>query len=195
MKEDSMQREFEKGFLVTVHAFIGVARDAQVNLSAFFKEMNLPTFEQELVPLISFPTKLVQASLRLRLEYVRKLKEPDVLMIDQTTEDLKLSIGLACTLKRQYEVFLAPDPGGKWMLPQSIGEDYDSTILDALLVFFKLMHWKLKSGAKGITFKETDVLESQWATYNDVSLTTTGGSRLVAEQLWWEHRQLVQIGI
>jgi mitogen-activated protein kinase kinase kinase len=194
MKEDSMQREFEKGFLVTVHAFIGVARDAQVNLSAFFKEMNLPTFEQELVPLISFPTKLVQASLRLRLEYVRKLKEPDVLMIDQTTEDLKLSIGLACTLKRQYEVFLAPDPGGKWMLPQSIGEDYDSTILDALLVFFKLMHWKLKSGAKGITFKETDVLESQWATYNDVSLTTTGGSRLVAEQLWWEHRQLVQIG-
>jgi mitogen-activated protein kinase kinase kinase len=184
LKEDSMQREFERGFLVTVHAFIGVARDAQVNLSAFFKEMNLPTFEQELVPLISFPTKLVQASLRLRLEYVRKLKEPDVLMIDQTTEDLKLSIGLACTLKRQYEAFLAPDPGGKWMLPQSIGEDYDSTILDALLVLFKLMHWKLKSGAKGITFKETDVLESQWATYNDVSLTTNGGSRLVAEQLW-----------
>ena len=186
LKEDSMQREFERGFLVTVHAFIGVARDAQVNLSAFFKEMNLPTFEQELVPLISFPTKLVQASLRLRLEYVRKLKEPDVLMIDQTTEDLKLSIGLACTLKRQYEAFLAPDPGGTWMLPQSIGEDYDSTILDALLVFFKLMHWKLKSGAKGIVFKETDVLESQWATYNDVSLTTNGGSRLVAEQLWWE---------
>lgn len=186
MKEDSLQREFERGFLVTVHAFIGVARDAQVNLSAFFKDMNLPTFEQELVPLISFPTKLIQASLRLRLEYVRKLKEPDVLMIDQTTEDLKRSIGLACTLKRQYEAFLAPDPGGKWTLPQSIGEDYDSTILDALLVFFKLMHWKLKSGAKGMTFKETDVLESQWATYNDVSLTTTGGSRLVAEQLWWE---------
>jgi mitogen-activated protein kinase kinase kinase len=71
------------------------------------------------------------------------------------------------------------------MLPQSIDEDYNSTILDALLVLFKLLHWKLKSGAKGITFKETDVLESQWATYNDVSLTTNGGSRLVAEQLWW----------
>ena len=192
MKEDSMQREFERGFLVIVHAFIGVARDAQVNLSAFFREMNLPTFEQELVPLISFPTKLIQASLRLRLEYVRKLKEPDVLMIDQTTEDLKLSIGLACTLKRQYEVFLAPDPGGKWTLPQCISEEYDSTILDGLLVFFKLIHWKLKSGAKGITFKETDVLESQWATYNDVSLTTTGGSRLVAEQLWWEHHYFIE---
>jgi mitogen-activated protein kinase kinase kinase len=183
MKEDSMQRTFEKGFLVTVHAFIGAARDAQVNLSALFKEMNLPTFEQELVPLISFPTKLVQASLRLRLSYVQKLKEPDVLMIDQMTEDLKLIVGLACTLKRQYEAFLSPDPEGKWSLPQCISEDYDSTILDALSAFFKLIHWKLKSGAKGIYFKETDVLESQWATYNDVSLTTTGGSCLVAEQL------------
>jgi mitogen-activated protein kinase kinase kinase len=184
LKEDSMQRTFERGFLVTVHAFIGVARDAQVNLSPLFKEMNLPTFENELVPLISFPTKLAQAGLRLRLAYVQKLKEPDVLIIDQITEDLKISIGLACTLKRQYEAFLAPDPGGKWTLPQCISEDYDSTILDALSIFFKLIHWKLKSGAKGIYFKETDVLEAQWATFNDVSLTTAGGSCLVAEQLW-----------
>nr|UPW42859.1 MAP kinase kinase kinase wis4 [Hypsizygus marmoreus] len=183
LKEESMQRTFEKGFLVIVHAFIGAARDAQVNLSALFKEMNLPTFENELVPLISFPTKFAQAGLRLRLAYVQKLKEPDVLIIDQMTEDLKLSIGLACTLKRQYEAFLAPDPGGKWTLPQCISEDYDSTILDALSIFFRLIHWKLKSGAKGIYFKETDVLEAQWATFNDVSLTTAGGSCLVAEQL------------
>ncbi|KAG5651225.1 hypothetical protein H0H81_009420 [Sphagnurus paluster] len=183
LKEESMQRTFEKGFLVTVHAFIGMARDAQVNLSAHFKEMNLPTFETDLVPLISFPTKLAQAGLRLRLAYVQKLKEPDVLIIDQMTEDIKLSIGLACTLKRQYEAFLTPDPGGNWSLPQCISEDYDSTILEALSVFFRLIHWKLKSGAKGIYFKETDVLEAQWATFNDVSLTTAGGSCLVAEQL------------
>ncbi|GLB36493.1 putative serine/Threonine protein kinases, catalytic domain [Lyophyllum shimeji] len=183
LKEESMQRTFEKGFLVTVHAFIGVARDAQVNLSVLFKEMNLPTFENALVPLISFPTKLAQAALRVRLAYVQKLKEPDVLIIDQMIEDLKLGIGLACTLKRQYEAFLAPDPGGNWSLPQCIGEDYDSTILDALSVFFRLLHWKLKSGAKAIYFKETDVLEAQWATFNDVSLTTSGGSCLVAEQL------------
>jgi mitogen-activated protein kinase kinase kinase len=100
------------------------------------------------------------------------------------SEDLKLSIGLACTLKRQYETILAPDPGGNWNLPQCINEDYDSTILEALISFFKLIHWKLKSGAKGIYFKETDVLEAQWATFNDVSLTAAGGSCLVAEQLW-----------
>lgn len=182
LKEESMQRTFEKGFLVTVHSFLGSVRDAQVNLSPLFREMNLPTFENQLVPLISFPTKLAQAGLRLRLDYVQKLKDPDMLIIDQMTEDLKLSIGLACTLKRQYEAFLAPDPGGNWNLPQCISEDYDLTILEALTNLFKLIHWKLKSGAKGVYFKETDVLEAQWATFNDVSLTA-GGSSLVAEQL------------
>ncbi|KAG6335627.1 hypothetical protein ID866_3463 [Astraeus odoratus] len=182
LKEDSLQKTFEKGFLTTVYAFIGAARDAQVNLSPLFAEMNLPTFESELVPLISFPTKLAQACLRVRLDYVQKLKDPEVLIIDQVTEDVKISLGLACTLKRQYETFLAPDPG-KWNLPRCISDDYDSTILEALTCLFKLIHWKLKSGVKGIYFKETDVIESQWAMFNDVSITVAGGSSLVAEQV------------
>lgn len=185
LKEESMQRTFEKGFLVTVHAFIDSVRKAQVRLAKLFKEMNLPTFENDLVPLISFPTRLAQASLRFRLDYVEKLKDPDVLIIDQITDDLKISIGLACTLKRQYEAFLNPDPSGNWLIPNCISDDYDATILEALSAFFKLMHWKLKSGSKGIYFKETDILEAQWATFNDVSLSTAGGSRLVAEQMWY----------
>ncbi|KAJ8520569.1 hypothetical protein ONZ45_g2639 [Pleurotus djamor] len=183
LKEEIMQRIFEKGFLTTVHAFIGAARDAQVNLADLFKQMGLPTFETELVPLISFPTKLAQAALRVRLEYIQKVKDPEILIIDQMIEDLKLGIGVACTMKRQYEAFLAPDPLGRWKLPQCISEDYEETILEALHWFFKLIHWKLKSGTKAIYFKETDVLESQWATFNDVSLTTVHGSRVVAEQL------------
>jgi mitogen-activated protein kinase kinase kinase len=184
LKEESMQRIFERGFLVTVHAFIDSVRKAQVRLAKHFKEMNLPAFENDLVPLISFPTKLAQASLRYRLDYVNKLNDPDVLIIDQMTDDLKISIGLACTLKRQYEAFLNPDPSGSWSIPNCISDDYDATILEALSAFFKLMHWKLKSGSRAIYFKETDILEAQWATFNDVSLSTAGGSRLVAEQMW-----------
>ncbi|KAF9229605.1 kinase [Gyrodon lividus] len=183
LKEDYIQKTFEKGFLTTVHAFIGTARDAQVNLSLLFDEMNLPTFENELVPLISFPTKLAQACLRVRLDYVQKLRDPEVLILDQVTEDVKISLGLACTLKRQYEAFLAPDPGGKWNLPRCMSEDYDTTILEALSIFFRLIHWKLKGNVKGIYFKETDVIESQWTTLNDVSMTVVGGSSLVAEQV------------
>ncbi|KAG7099580.1 hypothetical protein E1B28_001410 [Marasmius oreades] len=183
LKEESLQRMFEKGSLVTSYAFVAAARDAQVNFAPLIEEMNLPNFEKELVPLISFPTKLAQACLHLRLAYVQKIKEPELLILDQMIDDMKISIGLACTLKRQYEAFLAPGPNGRWNLPQCISEDYDSSILGSMLTFFRLIHWKLKGGAKGIYFKETDVLEAQWATMNDVSLTVSGGSRLVAEQI------------
>ncbi|KAJ7462795.1 hypothetical protein B0H11DRAFT_2241295 [Mycena galericulata] len=183
LKEETMQRMFERRFLVTVHAFIVAARNSQLDLASLFKQMNLPTFEHELVPLISFPTQLSQAGLRLRLEYVKNLQDPEVIIIDQMTEDLKISIGLACLMKRQYEAFLEPDPDGNWNLPRCISEDYDATILDSMQMFFKLIHWKLKSGAKGIYFKETDVLEAQWDTFNDVSLTVSRGSCLIGEEL------------
>ncbi|KAI9068034.1 kinase [Trametes sanguinea] len=183
LKEEGVQRQFEKGSMTTIHALVGTTRDAHVNLAPMFGKMNLPSFEQELVPLVSFLTNLAQAVLRVRLAYAQKLKNPDVLIIDQMTDDLKVKIGFACTLKRQYEAFLVPDPGGNWKLPPCISADYDSTILEALTFFFKLIHWKLKSGTKGIYFKETDVIEAQWATFSDVSLTIPGGASLVAEQL------------
>ncbi|KAI0308046.1 kinase [Multifurca ochricompacta] len=134
-------------------------------------------------PLDLLPTQLALASLRVRLDYAQKLKEPAVIIIDQMTEDLKLNIGIACTLKRQYEAFLSPDPGGNWNLPPCISDNYDTVVLDALSFFFKLIHWKLKSGAKDIYFKETDLIESQWPTLNDVALTVPGGASMVAEQL------------
>ena len=61
--------------------------------------MNLPTFENELLLLISFPTKLIQACLHLQLTYVQKIKELDMLILNQMIDDLKLGISLACTLK------------------------------------------------------------------------------------------------
>jgi mitogen-activated protein kinase kinase kinase len=184
MKEETIQRTFEKGFLTTVHALIASARDTSVNHAEMFKQLNLPTFENELVQLISFPTSLVYACLRLRLDYANKVTDPDVIVVDQMLEDFRLTIGLACTLKRQYEAFLLPDPDGNWNLPSCISEDYDTVVLEALSVFFRLINWKLKSGSKDIYFRETDVLEAQWATFNDVSLVIPGGATLVAEQIW-----------
>lgn len=184
LKEESIQRQFEKGSMTTIHALVDTTRDAHVNQAQMFQTMNLPSFEQELVPLVSFLTNLARAVLRVRLDYAQKLKNPDILIIDQMTDDLKVKIGFACTLKRQYEAFLVPDPGGNWKLPPCISADYDAVILEALTFFFKLVHWKLKSGTKGFYFKETDVIEAQWATFSDVSLSIPGGASLVAEQLW-----------
>lgn len=183
-KEETLQRTFEKGFLTTVHAIIASARDTQVNLADMFRLLNLPTFEDDLIQLISFPTRLVHASIRVRLDYASRVKDPDILIIDQMLEDLRLSIGLACTLKRQYEAFLLPDPGGNWNLPNCMSDDYDKAVLDALNEFFRFINYKLKSGSKDIYFRETEVLEAQWATFNDVSLSISGGASLVAEQVW-----------
>jgi len=185
LKEENVQRQFEKGSMTTIHSLVGAARDTQVNLWRLFTEMNLPTFETVLVPLVSFATNLSHHMLRVRLEYARKLKDPEVLIIDQMLEDIKVKIGFACTLKRQYDAFLAPDCNGNWNLPPCIILDYDRIILEALVFFFKLIHWKLKSGVKGIYFKETDIIESHWATFQDVSLTIAGGSAVVAEELWY----------
>ncbi|KAH9004199.1 kinase [Lactarius hatsudake] len=171
MKEESIQMTFAKGFMTTVHSLIGASRDAQVNLAHLLRQMNLPSFERELrAYAFGWTTH-------------RKLKEPAIIIIDQMIDDLKLNIGIACTLKRQYEAFLSPDPGGNWNLPPCISDNYDSVVLEALSFFFKLIHWKLKSGAKDIYFKETDLIESQWPTFNDVALTVPGGASVVAEQL------------
>ncbi|KAL5535244.1 SSK2 [Sanghuangporus sanghuang] len=183
LKEETIQRTFEKGSLTTVHALIASARDTQVNLAPMFQLLNLPTFEEELVQLISFPTRLAHALLRSRLDYARRVTDPDVLIIDQMLDDFRLAIGLACTLKRQYEAFLLPDPGGNWNLPSCITQEYDETLLETLKMFFKFIHWKLKSGTKDIYFRETEVLEAQWATFNDVSMVVEGGTTLVAEQI------------
>ncbi|KAF8272970.1 kinase [Lactarius quietus] len=80
-------------------------------------------------------------------------------------------IGASRDAQRQYEAFLSPDPGGNWNLPPCISDNYDSVVLDAL------------KRPKDIYFKETDLIESQWPTLNDVALTVPGGASVVAEQL------------
>ncbi|KAH9982719.1 hypothetical protein BGW80DRAFT_1434015 [Lactifluus volemus] len=161
MKEESIQMTFAKGFMTTVHSLIGASRDAQVNLAPLLKKMNLPSFERELFTV--------------RLDYAKKVKEPAVIIIDQMTDDLKLNIGIAC--------LPFPRPRRQLELPPCISDNYDAVVLEALSFFFKLIHWKLKSGAKDIYFKETDLIESQWPTFNDVALTVPGGASVVAEQL------------
>lgn len=185
LKEETMLRTFEKGALWTIHNFLATLRSSQIDLYDQFKEMKLPTFEHELLPLLGFPTKLVQGALEVRIQYATRLgSKPDNIIIDQTLEDLKVSIGLACTLKRQYEEFLNPDSEGKWRVPPCLSEDYDRTILEGLRCLFNVISAKLRHGRKAIYFKETDLLESYWATFDDVSLTVDGGSRVVAELLW-----------
>ncbi|KIJ45709.1 hypothetical protein M422DRAFT_207069 [Sphaerobolus stellatus SS14] len=183
LKEVSLHQAFERGSLTTIHTLIRQARITLITHAPMFRKMNLPGFEKELVQIASFPSRLMEACINVRLEYAGKVKEPEIIIIDQLLEDFKVSIGLACTVKKEYQWLLAPVPESNWNLPQCIPVTYDDAILNALRFFFKVIHWKLKSGTKGIYFKETDVLEAQTPVFTAVSAVTDEGSFLVAEQL------------
>ncbi|KDQ20448.1 hypothetical protein BOTBODRAFT_307461 [Botryobasidium botryosum FD-172 SS1] len=181
--KDSLQGTFEKGGLAKIHAPVRSAKLLLILYGDRFDELNLPKFEDELVLLISFPTRLMEALLRVRLEYALKLKEPNLLTIDQMLDDFRTSIGFACALKAEYEDFMASDAEGYWDLPPSISPTYDTVIIESLQFFFKLIDWKLKGGDKEVSLKETELLEMEWGLMCDVALMTEKGAAVVAEQL------------
>ncbi|KIO34283.1 hypothetical protein M407DRAFT_64475 [Tulasnella calospora MUT 4182] len=199
LKEDGLQRTFERGALVDLHGHVHNARLLYLNYSEPLREMNLPSFTQDLVTIISFPTRLMERVLRVRLDTARQMTEQaaaaaakddknnreraNVLSVDQLMDDFRLAIGLACTLKNDYEELIRPDSEGLWRLPPCIGVEYEDAILLALRFFFKLIHQKLKSAHRGIYFKETELLEAQWYILEEVTIATRGGGLLVAEHV------------
>ncbi|KIY65889.1 kinase [Cylindrobasidium torrendii FP15055 ss-10] len=195
LKEESMQRTFEKGALGSIHDYINLVRNIQLQHMPMFQTMGLPSFEEAILPLISFPTRLALACLQVRTANIRDLdsltnlrdpknpKNASSVIVDQMTDDLRLALGLACTLMRQYESYRTSDTLGRWSLPDCLPPDYERAILEALTMFFRLIHMKLRLGSKHLHFKETDVLEAQWPTFIDISMTIAGASAKVAEHL------------
>lgn len=184
LKEDSLQRTFEKKTLSDVSTLISSAKETYLLHSDIFQQLNLPPYQAEITKLIAFPTQLVEESLRVRLAYALKIENPTVMVIDQLTDDFRLSIALACGMKKQYGKVIAPDAERKWVLPDCIQESYDLVLVEALKFFFRLLYWKLKSGSKAIYFRETEILEDEWEFLNDSAAVIKGGDLIVAEQYW-----------
>jgi mitogen-activated protein kinase kinase kinase len=180
LKEESMHRMFEKKTLTTLHSFLKSTRKSLVLHAEIFRSLNLPMFREELVQLVSFPSRLVESILRVRLEYAAKVHDPEPMMIDQMIDDFRIAIGLACTIRSEYEVHVARDPTGNWILPPSISDTYDGVVLKAVKYLFRLMNWKFK-----ITpVEDIDITGIHGQLFDEVSLKLTDGSRVVAEELW-----------
>ncbi|KAG8864900.1 Suppressor of Sensor Kinase (SLN1) [Tulasnella sp. 330] len=183
LKEDGLQKVFERGALVYLHSHVESARDLYLEFTDTLLELNLPTFTEDLLKIIKYPTQLMEEVLRVRLSIAKQVLEPSMLSVGQMLDDFRLAIGLACTLKSDYEGLMRPDPEGKWNIPPCIADSYEATILAALRFFFKLIHTKLKSAHQGIYFKETELLEAQWNIMEEVTMATVGGGLLVAEHI------------
>jgi mitogen-activated protein kinase kinase kinase len=182
LKEDSIVQIFKKRALVDIGLIISRSNENYNAYGGLYKAMNLPSGIAPLRELLVFPTILMHASLRVRLGYASKVKEMDLLRIDQMLDDFTISIREACKRKFEYEDLIL----GSSILQHCLRADYDDVVLEAVTTFFGLLQRKLKSvdGIRGTHFKETEFLEAQSDLLNDVAAAIDGGSILVAEQLW-----------
>lgn len=189
LKEDSLVQIFKKRTLVDIGHIISRSNENYSIYGDLYKAMNLSAGIDLLRELLVFPTTLMHASLRVRLDYANKVKDMDLLRIDQMLDDFTISIQEACKRKFEYEDLIL----GSSILQHCLRADYDDIVLEAVTTFFGLLQRKLKSvdGIRGTHFKETEFLEAQSDLLNDVAAAIDGGSILVAEQLWkvWPYRR------
>ncbi len=179
-KEGSLQSTFEKRTLASLYQLISKAKETILKFHKEFDRMALPSFEPELVTLISFPTRLMQGALRLRLDYAGKLAEPSVLIVDSLTDDLRTALAMACRVKLHYTGIIVADPERGWNLDSCIAEGYDDVLRSALKFFFKLLRLKLKAS---VYFKETEILEPEWRFLSTAVESIEGGDIIVATNI------------
>lgn len=185
MKEDNLQRTFEKRVFVDMLALIHHAKETVILYSPLFNELNLPDYQYELVRLIGFPGRLIIEALKVRLDAAAKLVDPNPMVVNDMIDNFRLSISLAVLIKRQYEDIVSSDADQKWTIPACLAPEYDLVLLEGLRTFFRLLHWKLKSGARAMYFKETEVLEDEWEFLYEAAEAVNGGDLVVAEHFWY----------
>lgn len=180
LKEDSLQSTFENRTLNNLNYLVIKTRDTIKQYHDSFCSMKLPSFAPELVELISFPMRLMEGALRLRLDYAGKIKEPSLLIIDSLTDDLRSALNMALRTKQSYQSIMVPDPQNGWDLHPSIGQSYDVILRDALRFFFRLISFKLKGS---IFFKETEILDNEWLFLANAVSVIEGGDVIVAKSI------------
>ena len=171
----------EKSMFVGIGEVIKKAKVTLTENAHTFAARHLPPYIEELLTLINFPSRLIQEIIKIRLSYAKKMKESaqhSVMIIDQMISQFQILMQLACNVKREYNAIISPEAG--WDLPPCIDEGFDSTVLDALRFYFKMLNWKL--GANKNTFREAEILEQEWGFSNEIGRQLEGGDIEVAEQ-------------
>lgn len=146
-----------------------------------FRKRHLPPYIEDLLTLISFPSRLIEEIIKVRLAYAKKMKETaqqNPMLQDQMISQFQVLLNLAISIKLEYLEISQPEPG--WELPPCIDEAFDQAVLDALKYYFKMLNWKL-SGNKN-TFKEAELLFQEWEFINEIGSHLDHGDVEVAEQ-------------
>ncbi|KAK3901488.1 hypothetical protein C8A05DRAFT_34837 [Staphylotrichum tortipilum] len=179
--DDDGDDDEKRSMLDTINMVITKAKDSLIVNADAFQKRHLPPYIEELLTLISFPSRLIEDIIKVRLAYAKKMKESaqqNPLMQDQMISQFQTMLKLAIKIKSQYTTVAQPEPS--WDLPPCIDEDFDRVVLDALKYYFKMLNWKL-SGNKN-TFKEAELLFQEWGFGHEIGVHLTHGDVEVAEQ-------------
>ncbi|ORY62095.1 uncharacterized protein BCR38DRAFT_345828 [Pseudomassariella vexata] len=170
-----------RSMLTAISTTIAKAKETLIMNSAAFKKRHLPPYIEEILTLISFPSRLVEEIIKVRVTYARKMKEStqsNLMLQDQMISQFQILLKLAIRIKQEYLTVSQPQPG--WQLPPVIDDSFDQVVVDALKFYFKMLNWKLSRNKN--TFKEAEVLFQEWDFANEIGRNLNGGDIEVAEQ-------------
>ncbi|KAI0966567.1 hypothetical protein F4678DRAFT_466399 [Xylaria arbuscula] len=170
-----------RSMLSPISSTIAKAKETLIMNSAAFHKRHLPPYIEEILTLISFPSRLIEEIIGVRLVYARKMRETTLqtpILQDQMLSQFELLLKLAIRIKQETLTVSQPQPG--WQLPPCIDESFDQVVLDALKYYFKLLNWKLSRNKN--TFKEAEILSQEWEFANEIGQYLQGGDIEVAEQ-------------
>lgn len=182
LKEDGLKSlQGNNSMLLGVAKVISKAKFTLIENAGAFAQRHLPPYMEELLTLINFPSRLIQEIIRLRLQYAKNMKDPGQqgpMMAEQIISQFQILLKLAVRIKQDYIDVSQPEPG--WELPPCIDENFDLVVLDALRFYFKMLNSKLVINKN--TFKEAEILESEWDFCNEIGRFLDAGDVEVAEQ-------------
>lgn len=179
LKEDNLKSLIgDSNMLIGLSSVIGKAKKTLIDYAEAFEKRHLPPYVEELLVLIGFPTRLIEEVIGMRLKYAEKMREPVSMMTDQLILQFQSVLQLAVKIKQEYTVISEPEPW--WDLPPCMDENFEQVVLQGLRYYFKLIGWRI--GSNKNTFKEAEILETEWHFSNDIGRYIEGGDVEVAEQ-------------
>ena len=181
LKEESLQSlQGKSSLLVGIGKVVQKARDTLIDNAEAFSRRHLPPYFESLLTLMNFPSRLIQEIIRMRLKYAKRMKDTAQghVLTEQIIQQFQVLLTLAVRIKDEYTILSQPVKG--WELPPCIAENFDETVLEALKHYFKMLNSMLVMNKN--TFKEAEILESEWDFCNEIGRQLDGGDVEVAEQ-------------
>jgi len=178
LKDDNLKSlTGESNMLSGLKSVIAKAKTTLIEYAEAFEKRHLPPYVEELLVLIGFPTRLIEEVIGMRLQYAERMREPVSMMTDQLISQFQSVLQLAVKIKQEYTHISEPEPG--WDLPPCMDENFEQVVLQGLKYYFKLIGWRI--GSNRNTFKEAEILETEWNFSNEIGRYIEGGDIEVAE--------------